>query len=788
MPLDEHSADRAAATDPGSEPPAPSGAVAPAAAASRAQIDCWVAEGRYAEAAAALRTHGELAAAQELLERIWDYPAALAVAAERGDLLAQLRLSLLSGDLALLARLRTTLAAASDELRRRAAATLEQHQQPAAAAELYEAAGQLTDAQRCYEQAGHHQGSARLHERSGQLSAAVRAYERLLASSLHDPTQQAQAQAQRGLGRILQQLGRHEEAVRHLQQARALLSAQAPQSRKEAASAEHHAPDAPAEHHALDEIEVALVRSLAALSQARIAQPILLAYTARHPDEPAAQTVAEFIARHPAPAPPTNASRAAPVLLERYELVRLLGSGGMGRVYLAEDRLTGRPVALKLLPTPGLAAEAASAHPGSPAELLRRFVREAQLLGGLRHPNIVQLLAFHPEAAVLVLEYLPGGSLAQRPLPLSPAAVQRVLLEVLAGLAAAHAAGVLHRDLKPHNLLCSATGETRLGDFGAAYLQALGATRTESYIGTLAYMAPEQLSGQPLSFATDLYALAVTAFQLLTGRLPFAGPDFIAQHLHATPPDPRTYVPTLDAAWSALLRRALHKSPAERHASLDQMRDEVLALPVDLTSPRPARAAVAPSPTPPAPARPPQVFLEGASPILHTPYSTVVLGLDVRLGRPVLVEKFHPAPRDTQALAAQLRWLRALAGLAGPGLQRILRINESPDPEPASENAPPHPTAFAVHYEVPVGPPAGPATPLTPSDLSLLRRTLRRLHAAGLAHGAVSTSVLCEPAAALLLVHGRGPLGFSAAAPPSAHDDLTQLEQLRARSPLLPND
>ena len=122
--------------------------------------------------------------------------------------------------------------------------------------------------------------------------------------------------------------------------------------------------------------------------------------------------------------------------------------------------------------------------------------------------------------------------------------------------------------------------------------------------------------------------------------------------------------------------------------------------------------------------------------------------------------------------------------LAGPGLQRILRIDESPEPEPASQSAPPHPTVFAVHYEVPVGPHASADSPLTPSDLNLLRRTLRRLHAAGIVHGALASSVLCEPAAAILLVHGRGPLGWSAAAPPSAHDDLAQLEQLRPRSPL----
>ena len=743
---------------------------------SRVAIDRWIDEGRYAEAAAALRARGELEPAQVLFERIWDYPSALSLAAQRNDLPAQLRLSLLAGDLDALARLRQALIAAAPALRHQLAATLEQHQQFALAAELYESAHNIDEALRCYELAGEELRCAKLHEQRGEFGAAIRFYERILAAI--PPAAQAQsqdhvpeAQAQQGLGVALLQLGRHEEAVRHLQRARALRLIELGAKPSPEASA------APVES-VLDEIESALVRSLSALGYPQVAQPILLSYAGRHPPE--VPTVAEFISRHAAISVPTPAAAAPTVLLGRYELTRLLGSGGMGRVYLATDQQTGRPVALKLLPAQGLIHGSGPARKDAPAELWRRFVQEAQLLRSLRHPNIVQILDFHAEAAVLVMEYLPGGSLAQKPLPLSPAAVRKVLLDVLSALAAAHAAGVLHRDLKPHNLLCSATGETQLGDFGAAYLQGLGVTRTESFIGTLAYMAPEQLSGRPLTFATDLYALAVTAFQLVTGRLPFQGPDFIGQHLRDPPPDPRSHAPSLGASWSQWLARALAKLPADRFASVEEMRAAVQALPVGPDerddppgqeargNPEAADAALAAEAS--ARGASSRVLIQGASPVLRTGYSEVVLGLEPRLGRPVLVEHFQLAGVSRDALAQQLLWLRALARLAGPGLQRVLRIEQDGE------------QGLTVHYEAPVGPLADSKIRLAPTDDSLLRRTLQRLHTAGIVHGAVIDSVVCEPASALLVVHGRGPLGWSVGAPPSATEDLAQLQRLIAAS------
>src|SRR5581483_4972010 len=182
-------------------------------------------------------------------------------------------------------------------------------------------------------------------------------------------------------------------------------------------------------------------------------------------------------------------------------------------------------------------------------ESYRRFAREARVISALRHQSIVRVLEFHEEEGLLVMEHLPGGTLADRPLPLPRALCRAVLLSVTEGLQAAHACGIIHRDIKPQNIFFTATSRAKLGDFGVAHLQDLGATQTAGFVGTLAYMSPEQISGAPLTFAADVYGLGVTLFQALTGRLPFAGPDFVAQHLGETPPAPSSLRAGLDAAW-----------------------------------------------------------------------------------------------------------------------------------------------------------------------------------------------------------------------------------------------
>ncbi|HQR68597.1 MAG TPA: serine/threonine-protein kinase, partial [Thermoanaerobaculia bacterium] len=208
-----------------------------------------------------------------------------------------------------------------------------------------------------------------------------------------------------------------------------------------------------------------------------------------------------------------------------YEIVGLLGAGGMGEVYRARDTRLGREVAVKVLP----------ARFAADAEMRERFEREARTISQLSHPNICSIfdVGSHEGTAYLVMELLEGESLADRiargPLPLSQAL--RVGRDICAALAAAHGKGIVHRDLKPANVFLSSAG-TKLLDFGLAKLRerveageasrlptrdASPLTGEGALLGTLAYMAPEQLEGKPADSRTDLFALGTVLFEMATG-------------------------------------------------------------------------------------------------------------------------------------------------------------------------------------------------------------------------------------------------------------------------------
>ncbi|MEK6767507.1 MAG: serine/threonine-protein kinase, partial [Gemmatimonadota bacterium] len=237
---------------------------------------------------------------------------------------------------------------------------------------------------------------------------------------------------------------------------------------------------------------------------------------------------------------PDDPQRAA---LERalgaqYEIVRLLGRGGMGAVYLARERALERLVAIKVLP-PDLASD---------AESRERFRREARTAAKLTHPNIVPLHTFGEVEGMLyfVMGYVRGESLGERMHregKLPPEDVRRIIGELAGALDYAHRQGVIHRDIKPDNVLLEdESGRPMLTDFGVAKARATGATLTEAgaVVGTPHYMSPEQASGaRDLDGRSDLYSLGIMGYAMLSGRLPFEGDSFrdvIVQHVTKAPP------------------------------------------------------------------------------------------------------------------------------------------------------------------------------------------------------------------------------------------------------------
>lgn len=244
----------------------------------------------------------------------------------------------------------------------------------------------------------------------------------------------------------------------------------------------------------------------------------------------------------------------------QYRVDGVLGQGAMGTVYLAWQESLERHVALKILP-PEVR--------GDP-EALRRLRQEAVIAGRLRHPSIVAVhdYGWDGETAYLVTDLVEGGTLADRlgePLPLAD--VLDLLRPVAAALDFAHAEGVLHRDVKPTNILLSRDGRAVLADFGLVKVVGTAQTLAGVVLGTPHYMAPEQASGGELDGRADIYALGVVAYQALTGALPFEGESGLAlllAHLRDDPPPPRRRAPWLAPETEAALLSALAKSPALR--------------------------------------------------------------------------------------------------------------------------------------------------------------------------------------------------------------------------------
>jgi tetratricopeptide (TPR) repeat protein len=251
----------------------------------------------------------------------------------------------------------------------------------------------------------------------------------------------------------------------------------------------------------------------------------------------------------------------------RYRVLRHLGSGGMASVLLCHDERLDREVAVKRL------------HADSPADVERRFVREAKLGASLNHPNLVSVFdtATDDEGVLIIMEYVEGEALSQalRRGPLDPSRVAAIVRDVGEALDHAHAQGVVHRDVKPGNVLLRRDGVTKLVDLGIATASdQTRITHSGMVLGTAAYMAPEQLEGGETTAATDVYALAVVAYEALAGERAREGrtPMEIAHRIATSPPpDLRDSLPGASPGAAEILKRAMARDPHERPRSAGEL-------------------------------------------------------------------------------------------------------------------------------------------------------------------------------------------------------------------------
>jgi eukaryotic-like serine/threonine-protein kinase len=252
----------------------------------------------------------------------------------------------------------------------------------------------------------------------------------------------------------------------------------------------------------------------------------------------------------------------------RYRVISRLGSGGMADVYLAEDQLLGRLLAVKLL----------HYHFAEDVEFVERFKREASSAAALSHPNIVGIFdrgEWHG-TYYIAMEYVAGRSLKvvlRENGAMDAASAIDIVVQILRAARFAHKRGVIHRDLKPHNVILDEEVRARVTDFGIARAGASDMTLTGSIMGTAQYLSPEQAQGHPVSAAADLYSIGVILYELLTGVVPFEGETAVAiayKQVSATPRSPREVNPSVPVALDAIVMRALAKDPADRFADAEE--------------------------------------------------------------------------------------------------------------------------------------------------------------------------------------------------------------------------
>ena len=265
------------------------------------------------------------------------------------------------------------------------------------------------------------------------------------------------------------------------------------------------------------------------------------------------------------------------LLADRYELEELVGTGGMSSVFRAHDRLLDRTVALKIL----------HQHYAADGEYVERFRREARAVATLSHPNIVTVIdrGAHDGRQFIVFEYVDGENLKrliERRGPVPVALALELVIQIAHGLSFAHQQGLVHRDVKPQNVLLNGDGRAKVTDFGIARSLDVqhGMTQTGTVLGTSDYIAPEQAQGQRVDEHSDVYSLGVVLYELLTSEVPFPGENFVSvamRHINEPAPSIRDKRPDVPQRVDEAVRRAMAKDPADRFATMAEFRTELEA-------------------------------------------------------------------------------------------------------------------------------------------------------------------------------------------------------------------
>lgn len=713
------------------------------------EVDTLVKEGRHKDAAEAARTAQDYGRAATLFEGIWQFADAAICAELDGDLPRALSNALEARDREQAASYADALQAEGKSGKEKALAVFAKRRHFAKAAALAEELDKLDDAISYYQQGHLDLDAARLLIDVGRKREAGKLLERVVRN-LDAGNQRSRANLQLGL--LLSELMQHKSAIRALQ-------------------------DASADDESRPQALRALVMEFSALGLRDSARDILS--TLHQSDPSVASNLEEFVRSERKPAQRGKAGeKKIQIIGGRYQVEELLGSGASGRVYRALDQVRERVVALKLI--------AGSHAPGSDAYV--RFAREAKLATTLRHPNLVETYDVSPEQGYLVMEYMSGAALdGKLGEAMPPASVKRMALDVLAGLELAHTRGIIHRDIKPANIFFDVRGTAKIGDFGVAHLLDMGQTQTGGLIGTLAYMSPEQITGAPLTIAADLYGLGVTIYQALTGRLPFLGPDFVAQHLGDTAPAP-SFLSDCDQRWDAILLKLLQKNPGDRFASIEVLRHELNDLDFSeafspLALHRASHSSVEgdedetenisdekDAESEEEEEEKPRYSFE--TPLRETGHSRLSRAIDTTLDRSVIIERWNEALDEESE-----RRLFALARGGGPFLQRALSYDRA--------------EGVAI-FEAPTGNALSDWTESLSTRLAVrlfkrLARAVAPLHNNDRAHGAINgtTILLDDRGHPTVLVCGLEAASDTIASP--EHDSICIIKAV-LQSILGPND